>query len=245
MQDFYKNIDEYNDPKAFIEYSNDMQDEYNVEYSNDMQDACKDIDEKHKILIVFGDMIADIINNKKLNSIVTELFIKGRKLRISLVFITQSYFKAPKDVRLNTSHFFIMKILNKRELQQIALNHTSDIITKDFINIYSKNTAKPYSFFVKDTTLLSDNLLRFRKNLFNKNKIMTINDQIRDEKLQCEINREAAKISALSLGKIDKYEYLTGEEILPSNQQQIVDQANFNYFLLGKAFEKQIKKIGD
>ena len=74
---------------------------------------------------------------------------------------------------------------------------------------------------------------------------MTINDQIRDEKLQCEINREAAKISALSLGKIDKYEYLTGEEILPSNQQQIVDQANFNYFLLGKAFEKQVKKIGD
>ena len=74
---------------------------------------------------------------------------------------------------------------------------------------------------------------------------MTINDQIRDEKLQYDINREAAKISALSSGKIDKYEYLTGEEILPSNQQQIVDQANFNYFLLGKAFEKQVKKIGD
>ena len=70
---------------------------------------------------------------------------------------------------------------------------------------------------------------------------MAINDQIRDEKLQYEINREAAKISALSSGKIDKYEYLTGEEMLTSNQQQIIDQANFNYFPLGEVFEKQKK----
>ena len=74
---------------------------------------------------------------------------------------------------------------------------------------------------------------------------MTIEDQIKDEKLQYDINREAAKISALSSGKIDKYEYLTGEEILPSNQQQIIEQANFNYSPLGKAFEKQIKNIED
>ena len=80
-------------------------------------------------------MIANMINNKKLNSIVTELFIKSRKLNISLVFITQSYFKFPKDVGLNSTHFFIMKILNRRELQQIALNHSSDINFKDFINI--------------------------------------------------------------------------------------------------------------
>ena len=77
-----------------------------------------------------------MINNKKLNSIVTELFIRGRKLNISLVFITKSYFEVPKDVRLSTTHFFIMKIPNKRELQQIATNHSSDINTKDFINIY-------------------------------------------------------------------------------------------------------------
>ena len=142
MCDVYKNIDEYN------------------------------IDKKCKILIVFDDMIADIIKNKKLNSIVTELFIRGRKLNISLVFITQSYFKVPKDVRLNTSHFFIAKIPNKRELQQIAINHSSDINTKDFANIYRKCTAEPYSFLINDTTLASNNLLRFRKNLFsiyNKN----------------------------------------------------------------------------
>ena len=108
MQDVYKNIDEYN------------------------------VDKDRKILIVFDDMIADMINNKKLNSIVTELFIRGRKLNISLVFITQSYFKVPKDVRLNTSHFFIAKIPNKRELQQVAINHSSDISAKDFVNIYKK-----------------------------------------------------------------------------------------------------------
>ena len=112
-------------------------------------------------------MITDMIHNKKLNSIVTELFIRERKLNISLVFITQSYFKVPKDVRLNTTHFFISKIPNKRELQQIAINHSSDINTKDFANIYRKCTAEPYSFLVNDTTLASDNPLRFRKNLFN------------------------------------------------------------------------------
>ena len=112
-------------------------------------------------------MIVDMIHNKKLNSIVTELFIRDRKLNISLVFITQSYFKVPKDVRLNTSHFFIAKIPNKRELQQIAINHSSDISTKDFENIYKKYTAEPYSFLVNDTRLASNNPLRFRKNLFN------------------------------------------------------------------------------
>ena len=101
---------------------------------------------KNKILIVFDDMIADMIHNKKLNSIVTELFIRGRKLNISLVFITQSYFKVAKDVRLNTSHFFISKIPNKKELQQITINHSSDISTKDFTSSYRKCTAEPYSF---------------------------------------------------------------------------------------------------
>ena len=74
---------------------------------------------------------------------------------------------------------------------------------------------------------------------------MTIEDQIRDEKLQYDINREAAKISALSSGKIDKYEYLTGEEILPCNQQQIIEQAKFTYSPLGKVFDKQTKIIED
>ena len=91
-------------------------------------------------------MIAGMIHNEKLDSIVTELFIRGRKLNTSLVFIAQLNFKAPKDVRLNTSHFIIAKIPNKRKLQQIVINHSSDISTKDFNNIYRECTAKPYSF---------------------------------------------------------------------------------------------------
>ena len=153
-------VEHFNDPKAFIEYSNYMQDVYNNidEYN---------IAKEHKILIVFHDMIADMINNKKLNPIVTELFIRGRKLNISLIFITQSYFKVSKKARLNTNHFFIMKIPNKKELQQIALDHSSDTDFKDFIKIYKKCTNEPHSFLVNDATLASDNPLRYRKNLLN------------------------------------------------------------------------------
>ena len=88
-----------------------------------------------------------MIDNHKLNPVVTELFIRGRKLNISIVFITQSYFKVPKDDRLNSTHFFIMKISNKRELQQIALNHSSDIDFKDFMNIYKKMHYRTILFF--------------------------------------------------------------------------------------------------
>ena len=118
MQDVYKNIEDYNPIK------------------------------KRKILIVFDDMIADMINNNKLIPIVTELFIIGRKLNISIVFITQSYLKVPKDFRLNSTHSFIMKIPNKREFQQIALNHSSDIDFKDFMNIYKKYTANHTLFWL-------------------------------------------------------------------------------------------------
>ena len=167
MDDFYENIEQYNP------------------------------NEKRKILIVFDDMIADILSIKKHNPIVTELFIRGRKLNISVVFITQSYFPVPKNIRLNFTHFFIMKIPSKRELQQI-MNHSSDTDFQDFMNLYKKCTAKPYSFLVIDTTLASDNPLHFRKNLLERiQKLnMTIDDKIRDEKLQYDINREAVKISA-------------------------------------------------
>ena len=141
-----------------------------LDHFNDMQDVYKNIEEynlgkKHKILIVLDDMIADMINNKKLNPVVTELFIRGRKLIISVVFITKSYCKVPKDVRLNSTHFFIMEIPNNGELQQIALGHSSDIYFKNFMKIYKKCTAEQFSFLVNDATLPSDNPLRFRKNI--------------------------------------------------------------------------------
>ena len=134
MQDVYRNINDYNPNK------------------------------ENNVLIVFDDMIADMIDNKKLNSIVTELFIRGRKLNISLFFITQSYFKVPKDVRQNATHFFIMKVPNKRELQQIPLNYSSDIDFKYIFKIYKKYTAEPYSFLI---LFSSNNSLRLRKNLYN------------------------------------------------------------------------------
>ena len=110
----------YDDPKTFIEYSNDMQDVYkNIEEYN--------LGKKHKLLIVFDEMIADMINNKKVTPVVTGLFVRRRKLNISLVFMTQSYFKVQKKFRLNTTHFFILKIPNKRELPKIGMNYSSDI----------------------------------------------------------------------------------------------------------------------
>ena len=126
MQDVYEYIEEYN--------------------------LCK----KRKVLIVFDDMTADMINNKKLNPVVTELFISGRKLNISIVFTTQSSFKVPTEVRFNTT---------QKQLQQIHLNHSSDIYFNKFMNIYEKSATEPYYFLFNDTTLPSDNPLHFRKNL--------------------------------------------------------------------------------
>ena len=119
----------FNKSKVFIKYSIDMDDIYkNIEEYNP--------NKKRKLLIIFHDVIADMLSNIKLNPIITELFIRGRKLNLSLVFITQSYFSVPKDIRLNSAHYFIMKIPNKRGLQQIAFTHSSDIDFKDFMNLY-------------------------------------------------------------------------------------------------------------
>ena len=138
MDDIYKNIEEYN------------------------------VDKKRKILIVFDDMIADIFSNKKRNPIVTELFIRGRKLKIPLLLITQSYFAVPRNIRLNSTHYFIMKIPNKWKIQQFAFSHSLDIDFQDFSNMHKKFTAKLYLFLIIDTTFASDNFLRFRKNLLER-----------------------------------------------------------------------------
>ena len=120
MDNIYKNIEQYNPNK------------------------------NRKILTAFDDMIADMLSNKEPNSVVTDLLIRGRKLNIFPVFITQSSYKVPKDVKLNTTHFFVMKIPKKHELQQIESNYSSDINFRVFINLYKKCVAKPYSFLVTD-----------------------------------------------------------------------------------------------
>ena len=161
-------IKHFNDPNAFIECSNTMDDDYeNIDKYKPNR--------KTKILIAFDDMIADIMTNKKYQVITKELFVRYRKLNFSLVFITQFYFFVPKDVRSNSTHYFIMKINNKSELQNIVINHSADIDHKDFMKIYRECTKKTYSFLTIDTTLLASDLLRFRKNLFCSYK----NDQLK------------------------------------------------------------------
>ena len=134
-----------NNSNAFIECSNTMDDVYeNIHDYNPNR--------RRKILIAFDDMIADIMTSKKFQAIIKELFIRCRKLNISLVFITQSYFSVPKDVRLNSTHHLIMKINPRKELQNIAINHSEDIDYKDFMKIYRECTKKPFNFLTIDTT---------------------------------------------------------------------------------------------
>ena len=117
-----------NDPTAFIEHYNSMDDIlFNIEDYNKKR--------RRKVLIIFDDMISNVISDKKAQQILKDLFIRCRKLNISICFLTQLYFSVPKDVRLNCTHYILIKLNNKRELQNIAINHSADIDCKDFIKI--------------------------------------------------------------------------------------------------------------
>ena len=135
-------IKHLNDPYAFIECSNTMDDVYDNFHDYNSS-------RKRKILIVFDDIIADIMTNKKFQAIIKEFFIRCRKLNISLGFIGQSYFSVPKDVRINWTHYLIIKINNKKELQNIAINHSADIDYQDFIKICRECAKEPFNFWQK------------------------------------------------------------------------------------------------
>ena len=150
-------IKNFDDSTAFIEYSNDMDDVFtNIDDYNKKR--------KRKVLIVFDNMNDGIINSTKFQAIIKELFIRCRKLNISIVFITQSYFRTPKDARLNSTHYVIMKIQSARELQNIAQENSGDIDFKDFLKTYKDYTSEPYSCMIIDTTVPSGNPMRFRNN---------------------------------------------------------------------------------
>ena len=150
-------IKHFNNPTAFIEYSNDMDDVFtNIDDCNKQRGR--------KVLIIFDDMIADIMSSKKFKSIIKELSIRCRKLNISIVFITPSYFRTPKDARLNSTHYVIMKIQSRKELQKIAQENSGDIDFKDFLKTYKDYTSEPYSCMIIDTTVPSNHPMRFRKN---------------------------------------------------------------------------------
>ena len=138
-------ITNFNDPTAFIEHSNSM---------DDILDNIEDYNKKRKrkILIIFDDMIFHVMSDKKAQQILKDLFIRCRKLNISLCFLTQSYFSVPEDVRLNCTHYIIFKLNNKRELQNIAINHSANIGYKNFIKIYRVCTKEPFNFLTIDTT---------------------------------------------------------------------------------------------
>ena len=156
-------IKHVNNPNAFIVCSNTMDDVYeDIDNYNPKRDK--------KVLIVFDDMIADIMTNKKFQAIIKELFIRCRKLNISLVFITQSYFSVPKDARLNTTHYFIMKINNRIELKNIVTDYSADIDYHNFKKIYRGYRKEPYNVLTIDTRLPASDPLRFRKILFDSYK---------------------------------------------------------------------------
>ena len=147
-----------NDPRAFIEYSNDMNDIlYDINNYNKNRDK--------KVLIIFDDMIADIMRSEKFQAKVKELFIRFRKLNISIVFITQSYFRTPIDARLNSTHYILMKKGNKKELKSIAEENSGHLDFKDFLKIYNYCTKEPYSFMLVDTRTTAR--VTFKKN-FNE-----------------------------------------------------------------------------
>ena len=152
-------IKNLNDPHVFIEYSNDMDDVFD-NINNYNKNRVK------KVLITFDDMIADIIRSEKFKAIVKELFIRYRKLNISIVFITQSYFRTPKDPRLNITHYILMKIGSKKELKNIAEEKSGHLDYKDFLKIYNYGTKEPYSFMMIDTR--STATITFRKTLINQ-----------------------------------------------------------------------------
>ena len=121
-----------------------------------MNDVLEDINNYHKnrdkkVLIIFDDMTADIMRSEKFKAIVKELFIRCRKLNISIVFITQSYFRTPKDARLNSTHYMLMKISNKKELKSIGEENSGHLDFKGFLKIYNYCTKEPYSFMIVDT----------------------------------------------------------------------------------------------
>ena len=132
------------DPHAFMEYSNDMND-----VLEDINNYNKNRDKK--VLIIFDNMIADIMRSEKFKATVKELFIRCRKLNISIVFITQSYFRTTKDARLNSTRYILMKIGNKKELKSIAEENSGHLNVKNFLKIYNYCTKEPYSFMMVDT----------------------------------------------------------------------------------------------
>ena len=220
-----------------------------------MNDVLDDINNYNKnrdkkVLMIFDDMIADIMRSEKVKAIVKEIFIRCRKLNISIVFITQSYFRTLKDARLNSTRYILMKIGNKKELKSIAEENSGHLDFKDFLKIYSYCTKEPYSFMMVDTR--PNARATFKKNFdepidLQYLKIMTRKEQnkILDDKIESNVNqykvdRLNAEISAFSSGDLNKYEFLTRKHLKYKPNE--LDKARFKFFPLGQTFSTGLDK---
>ena len=185
-------------------------------------------------------MISHVMSDRRAQQIFKDLFIRCRKLNISLCFLTQSYFSVPKDVRLSCTHYILFKLNNKRELQNIAINHSADIDYKDFIKIHRVCRKEPFNFLTM-ILLKTINLLKILRRLVKKiltveDKLKILDNKIRKSKADYDLYRKNTKISALPSGKLDKYEYLTGEDL--GYRPDPVQKAKFEYSPLGQVLNK-------
>ena len=161
-----------------------------------------------KVLIIFDDMIADIMRSEKFKAIVEELFIRCRKLNISIVFIAQSYFRTPGDARLNITHYIIMKIGNKKELKIIDEENSGHLDFKEFLKIYNYCTRKE--------------------------QYKILDDKIESNVNQYKVDRLNAETSAFSSGDLNKYEFLKRIDL--NYKPNAFDKARFEFSPLGKIF---------
>ena len=237
-------IKDLNDPKAFIEYSDDMDD-----VLDDINNYNKNRDKK--VLIVFDDMIADIKYNKNLKRIIKELFYRARKINVTTVFITQSYFRALKNARLNSIKYILMNINNKKELKRIAEEKSGHLDYKDFSKIYNHCTKELYSFMTIDARPTA--IIPFKKNfdeslindieMTHKDQIKILDDKIESNTNQYKVDRLNVKISAFSSGDLNEYQFLTRKDL--NYKQNALDKAKFEFSPLGKTFSMGLNKTAE
>ena len=207
-----------------------------------MNDVLDDINNYNKnrdkkVLIIFDDMIADIMRSEKFKAIVKELFIRCRKLNISIVFITQSYFRTPKDARLNITHYILMKIGNRKELKSIAEENSGHLDFKDFLKIYNYCTKEPYSFMLVDTRPTAHVIF---KKKFDELIDSCVDDRVESNINQYKLNRLNAEMSTFLSGDLNKYKFLMRKDL--KYKPNALDKERFEFSSLSITFSIGLDK---
>ena len=229
-------IKHVSNPNAFIKRSNTMDDVYeNINNYN--------LTREIKNLIVFDEMIANIMTKRRFQAVIKELFIRCRKLNIALVFITQSYFSVPKDLRLNSTHYLIMKINNRRELQNVSTDHSAGVNYQDLKKSYRECTKEPFYFFDNRYYVTSKWSFMIQKKIIKRkitDRIKISDKKLMKNEVQYDLGRKDVKISGLSFHNLDKYKYLGCEDL--GLKPSTVEQTECEYSPSGKMFNKGLEK---